>query len=228
VRNDSYNRAISSYEEGLIDADEITSEFRQTTEEQITNIANLYNVQAAREAERVDALVAGGALGGNAYRAYQAHAQVSRDLSAQASGQIAEISINASKTLMDTYAAVGQANQTFTAQSMSTIASIAGMQADAALGFSQLLSSVEISSQQLLQGLMDIQLRTFAEMNAYDLSLRQLDLERELAQLDADTRLEIARIGSGRNGTARRSLINVSVFGVDRWTEPLFNQRGLI
>lgn len=183
--NESYDLAVQSYNEGQLDVEQVTEEFRRTTGEQITNIANAYNTQAAREAERVDALVAGGALGGNAYRAFQAKSQVSRDLMGQAVGQIADISLKASESLMDTYATVGSDNQSFAVESMSTIASIAGQQAEAMLGFSSLLASTSTEYEGLMQNLMSIQLSTLSEQNTFALQSAELELRRQQSNQSA-------------------------------------------
>ena len=189
-----YDDITSGYKSEKLDSEALLGEMRGVFEAEITNMSNAYNNQAAREAERVDALVANGALGGNAYRAYQAHTQTNRDLMSQATGQIAAVTLQATESLMSKGVEIAAINQAFYSQTMSTLASIANAQAQSSIGFSQLLVQAEIAGTETIQNIYGLQLNIMSQQNELYLNTRKLDNQLYVAELASVTSLEQARI----------------------------------
>jgi len=192
--SESYDFIKAEYMSGKLDSNEILGEMRTAMSSEIGKMANSYNNVMAREAERVDALVANGALGGNAYRAYQAHTQTNRDLMAQATGQIAAVTLQYTDSIATKAIQIGQVNAANYSAAAGALSSIAGKQADTMLGFSDLLVKANAASETSLLNIYGLQLGVMAEQNKLFLANRELDNQLAVAELTSLTQIETTRI----------------------------------
>lgn len=208
VLSESYDYIKSEYEAGRVDSEDILKDMRTAMSTEVSKMANAYNNQAAREAERVDALVANGALGGNAYRAYQAHTQTNRDLMAQATGQIAAVTLQYTDSIATKAVQLAGINSSNYSATAAALASIAGKQADSMLGFSDLLVQANVNAETNLLNIYGLQLQTMAEQNKLYLANRQLNNELAINELNSVTQIETTRINNGYDSYWRGGFID--------------------
>lgn len=203
------DRIRTEYTENRLNPDELLGDLRTTYQTQIGAVSNAYNAQVAREAERVDALIAGGSLGGNAYRAYQAHSTSSRELLGQAMGQIAQMSISAEESLASAGVSIATANADLFSQVSQTVSSLVAAQASSALNYSQLLSQTEIAAQDAISNMYSLALSERQLAQQLVLETRSQDIQLELGYLQANTQIQLQLMnnmsymsGSGTLNTA--------------------------
>lgn len=205
-----YNQVMSIYNTSAIDSNALLGEMRSAIQNTVTGIANAYNNQAAREGERVDALIASGAMGGNAYRAYQAHTQTARDLMSQAVGQIAQVTLSSTESLMNAGIKFSEIDQARSSSAIAAIAALAGTQADIMVNYSKMLTENAVNAQASFQNLMQLNIQQIGQnLNAF-ISNKKIDADIQSNALNALSSLEQSLIAKNQSSGLTRTTTNYS------------------